>query len=76
MNQNEACDHRGLTALLAFLAGAATGAVVMALTSPKSGPELREDLEQFGRRLRGKAEDLASQAKGAAAEAADKVTGH
>jgi gas vesicle protein len=76
MNQNEAYDHPGLTALLAFLAGAATGAMVMALTAPKSGPELREDLEQLGRRLRGKAEDLGDKVKGAAEEAADKVTGH
>ena len=48
-----------LTALLAFLAGAAAGAVVVALTTPKSGPQLRSDLAGLGPRLKTKADHLA-----------------
>lgn len=66
MNTNDSHESPTLTALLMFLAGAATGAVVMALTSPKSGPELRDELEQFGQRIRGKATQVAGRAKEAA----------
>ena len=37
--------------ILAFLAGAAAGAVVSLLTAPKSGRELRADLREFGSRI-------------------------
>jgi gas vesicle protein len=40
------------TILTAFLAGAAVGAVVVALTTPKRGEELREDLADLLDRLR------------------------
>jgi gas vesicle protein len=40
--------------LLLFLAGAAAGAVLVALVTPKSGPELRADLKGLGGRLRRK----------------------
>ena len=40
------------TSLLIFLAGAAVGAAVVALTTPKSGPELRGDLNAFGHRVK------------------------
>jgi hypothetical protein len=46
-------------ALLAFFAGAAVGALVVALTTPKPGPQVRKDLGDLGRRLRGKVGDLA-----------------
>ncbi len=46
------------TIALTFLAGAAVGAIVVALTTPKSGPELRGDLKDFGVRMRRKATDL------------------
>jgi gas vesicle protein len=37
--------------LVAFLAGAAVGAAVALLTSPKSGPEMRETLAGLGKNL-------------------------
>lgn len=40
------------TPLLLFLAGAAVGAVVVALTTPKRGSELRGDLRDLGNRLK------------------------
>ena len=48
--------------LLTFLAGAAVGAVVMALTTPKTGPELRGDLKDLAGRAKRKAGDLADEA--------------
>jgi gas vesicle protein len=53
------------TMLLTFLAGAAVGAVVVALTTPKSGPDLRGNLRDMARRAKFKAEDLADDASGA-----------
>ena len=47
--------------MLAFIAGAAVGAVIVALTTPKRGSELREDLAGMGRRAKGKMDDLAQQ---------------
>jgi len=40
------------TSLLVFLAGAAVGAAVAALTTPKTGPELRGDIKGLGNKLR------------------------
>lgn len=51
------------SSLLSFLAGAAVGAVVAALVTPRSGPEMREDLGELGRRTRKRAEDLAASAR-------------
>jgi gas vesicle protein len=51
--------------LLTFLAGAAVGAVVVALTTPKSGPELRGDMKDLARRARRRAGLLADDACGA-----------
>lgn len=50
-------DDRGSlgTSLLIFLAGAAVGAAVVALTTPKSGPELRADLRDLSGKLRDRA---------------------
>jgi len=50
---------------LTFLAGAALGAVVAALATPKSGPELRGDLRRLARRARNKAGGLTGEARGA-----------
>lgn len=46
------------TSLLIFLAGAAVGAAVVALTTPKSGPELRSDLRDLGGKLRDRVKRL------------------
>jgi gas vesicle protein len=51
------------SSLVLFLAGAAVGAVVAALVTPRSGPELREDLNDLGRRTFKRAEDLAQDAR-------------
>ena len=40
------------TSLILFLAGAAVGAAVVALTTPKTGPELRGDLKGFGNKIK------------------------
>lgn len=48
--------------LLTFAAGAALGAVVVALTTPKSGPELRGNLKDLARRTKERAGELAEDA--------------
>jgi len=53
------------TSLLCFLAGAVAGAVVVALTTPKKGAELRGDLSALGRRAKRQAAALAQQVKDA-----------
>jgi gas vesicle protein len=40
------------TPLLIFLAGAAVGAAIVALTTPKSGVELRGDLKDLGGKVK------------------------
>ncbi len=45
--------------LLTFLAGAALGAVVMALTTPKTGPQLRRDMRAMAHRVKRRAGDVA-----------------
>lgn len=52
------------TSLLIFLAGAAVGAAVVALTTPKTGPELRDDLAGLGRDLKDRAARLRKKACG------------
>jgi gas vesicle protein len=42
------------TNLLLFLVGAAAGAVLVALTTPKSGPDLRSDIKGLAGRLKRK----------------------
>lgn len=51
-----------LPTLLTFLAGAAIGAVVVALTTPKTGPELRGNLKDLSLRAKLKAGQLADDA--------------
>jgi hypothetical protein len=53
--------------LLTLIAGAVLGAAVVALTTPKTGRELRGDLKDFGRRARWKAERIAQGFRGEAA---------
>jgi len=72
MSQGNTSSSMG-NMLLAFLAGAAVGAVVVALTTPKSGPELRGDLKDLARRARRKAGDLADEASGAWDEVKDRT---
>jgi gas vesicle protein len=50
------------TTLLTFLAGAAVGAIVVALTTPKTGPELRGDLKDLTLRAKRRVGDLAEDA--------------
>jgi gas vesicle protein len=52
-------------ALMLFVAGAAVGGLLVALNTPRTGPELREDLKGMGRRAKGKAEGLTEDAEGA-----------
>jgi gas vesicle protein len=66
-----ATDSRsaGLPLFLAFLAGAAAGAVAVALTTPKSGPQVRSDLKDLARTAKRRAVALADQAGGVWQEA-------
>ena len=51
--------------LLTFLAGAAIGAIVVALTTPKSGPRLRKELGDLARCGEDKAHEIAEPLPGA-----------
>jgi gas vesicle protein len=62
---NETPTPSMIPVLLSFLAGAAAGAVLVALTTPKSGPELRGDLKDAACRAKRRAKDLAEEASGA-----------
>jgi len=53
-------DTAGST-LLFFLLGAAVGAVVVALTTPKTGRELRGDLKDMSNKVRDKARRLGNE---------------
>jgi len=61
MNQENTSSFN--TSLLCFLAGAIAGAVVVALTTPKKGADLRGDLSDLGRRAKRRAGELAQQLK-------------
>ena len=64
---SEARGHSTGTLLLAFAVGAIAGAVVAVLTSPKSGPEMRESLKGLTKdaRARRAIERAAQAARGA-----------
>ncbi len=62
------------TSLMFFLLGAAVGAVVVALTTPKKGSELRADLKDMGNRVRERVGRMSSDLCGKAEEAAEEVT--
>lgn len=55
--------------LVAFLAGAAVGAAVALLTSPKTGPEMRETLAGLGKELGQKLKDVVGTPPGGADDA-------
>jgi gas vesicle protein len=57
-------DNRGSTAavLLAFLGGAALGAVAAVLLAPESGAESRERVRRYARRAEGELQNLAGRA--------------
>jgi gas vesicle protein len=61
MSEPKSSPSYGAT-LLTFLAGAAVGAVVVALTTPKSGPQLRGDLKDLTLRAKRRVGDLADDA--------------
>ena len=46
------------TNLILFLVGVAAGALLVALTTPKSGPDLRADLKEKAARLKRKAQEV------------------
>jgi gas vesicle protein len=50
---NEETRNTGSSMLVPLLLGAVAGAVLVALTTPKSGPELRSDIKGLGRRVKG-----------------------
>lgn len=62
-------------AALLFLAGAAVGALVIALTTPKTGTELRDDLKILGRRIKGLGKELRGEAEEAWSERKDQNAG-
>jgi gas vesicle protein len=53
--------------LLFFLLGAAVGAVVVALTTPKTGKDLRSDLKDMTNKVKDKARRLGDQIYSSAA---------
>ena len=59
--------------LLTFLAGAALGAVVLALVTPKSGPDLRGDLKDLADRARRNARDLSGRVLGQGDDLGDRA---
>jgi gas vesicle protein len=61
MNQEDTSSSFA-PALLAFIAGVAVGAVIVALATPKSGPEMCGDLKDATARAKRKAADLAKNA--------------
>ncbi len=72
MNQEPRSTSFGTT-IFTFLAGAAAGAAVMALTTPKTGPQLRGDLKDLGRRAKLKAGAIAEDAADACESMRDKA---
>lgn len=56
-----------------FLLGAAVGAAVVALTTPKSGPELRSDIRDLGVRMKDRARKLGQDLCASTDEVADGV---
>lgn len=52
-------------ALMTFLAGAAIGGVVVALTTPKRGSDLRKDIRRFGGKAKDHLSDWVDSASGA-----------
>lgn len=72
MSESTTCTPKG-PMVLTFIAGAALGAVVMALSTPKSGPELRGDLKDLARRAKRKVGDYADDASEALEDLKDRA---
>lgn len=75
---NERSNSALGTSILSFLAGAALGAVVVALTTPRKGADLREDLSDLGSRAKARLKGIAqrgARAVEAAEEAAEPSLG-
>lgn len=72
MSEPTTCTPKG-PMVLTFIAGAALGAVVMALSTPKSGPELRGDLKDLARRAKRKVGDYADDASEALEDLKDRA---
>jgi len=54
---SQECTSNRNAMLLALLGAATLGAILMALTTPKTGREVRNTLRSAGNRLRGKVEE-------------------
>jgi gas vesicle protein len=54
-------ENKGASGVLAFLVGAAAGAIVIALTTPKRGSEFRSELKASGFRAKRRITDLGDQ---------------
>jgi gas vesicle protein len=63
----------GNLAILGFIGGALVGALVVAFTMPKSGPDLLKDLKALGRRAKDRADALGGQAEAIWSEALDRT---
>ena len=59
---NEAKTSTGSLVALSFIGGALLGALAVALTTPKSGPEVRDALKGLGRRAKDGVGHLGDQA--------------
>lgn len=70
MSNDDRCNS-GM-AVLSFLAGAAVGAAVALLTTPKSGRETREMLAGYGAELKEKASHLPDEFRGYGESALDR----
>jgi gas vesicle protein len=70
---SETRDNAG-TGLMLFLPGAAVGAVAVALTTPKTGPDLRADLRDLTNSLRNKARKAGEDVRACAEEMAEDAT--
>jgi gas vesicle protein len=68
---SETRGHSTGSLLLAFVAGAVAGAAIAVLTSPRSGPEIRESLRRWTKD--GKARRAVERATAAARGAFDEV---
>ena len=55
--------NEGVPMLLAFLAGAVVGAGMGLMFAPKTGAETRQQIAEFGRKARVKAEAIADAAR-------------
>lgn len=62
---NHEPSSRPGTTLLTFLAGAAVGGVVVALTTPKRGSDFRKDIRRFGGKAKDHLNDWVDSASGA-----------